>query len=197
MSEYLKHSTFPCPATFSVSAANARLYAIGQNTGVGNFLWEIGRREVENWPKGSGKSTHAVGQGETNMKYDLEGNPVEKCWKWKWKIGRREVENWPKGEKRLHSRTQLTYARVVTSRASLTVRITVKNGDPPGAGKIWEKRFFTVKMDHHGAKCTQIGAHTCQGSSRSCQNFFTFTFKAAGVTFLKVILHLLQNAPIW
>ena len=82
MSEYLKHSTFPCPAaaaTFSVSAANARLYAIGQNTVIGNFLWEIGQREVENWPKGSGKSTHAVGQGETNMKYDLERNPVEKC----------------------------------------------------------------------------------------------------------------------
>ena len=26
----------------------------------------------------------------------------------------------------------------VFSRASLTVRFTVKNGDPPGAGKIWE-----------------------------------------------------------
>ena len=74
-----------------------------------------------------------------------------------------------------------------TSRASLTVRITVKNGNPPGTGKIWENRFFTGKMDHHGAKCTQIGAQTCQGTSRTCQNFFTFTFKAAGVTFLKVI----------
>ena len=79
------------------------------------------------------------------------------------------------------------------SRASLTVRITVKNGNPPGTGKIWENRFFTGKMDHHGAKCTQIGAQTCQGTSRTCQNFFTFTFKAAGVTFLKVILHLLQK----
>ena len=38
-----------------------------------------------------------------------------------------------------------------------------------------------------------IGAQTCQGTSRTCQNFFTFTFKAAGVTFLKVILHLLQK----
>ena len=27
---------------------------------------------------------------------------------------------------------------VPLSRASLTVRFTVKNGDPPGAGKIWE-----------------------------------------------------------
>ena len=79
------------------------------------------------------------------------------------------------------------------SRASLTVRITVKNGNPPGAGKIWENRFFTGTMDHHGAKCTQIGAQTYQGTSRTCQNFFTFTFKAAGVTFLKVILHLLQK----
>ena len=86
------------------------------------------------------------------------------------------------------------------SRASLTVRITVKNGNPPGTGKIWENQFFTGKMDHHGAKCTQIGAQTCQGTSRTCQNFFTFTFKAAGVTFLKVILHLLQkvlNRQIW
>ena len=32
------------------------------------------------------------------------------------------------------------------SRASLTVRITVKNGDSPGNGKIWEIQFFTVKM---------------------------------------------------
>ena len=89
---------------------------------------------------------------------------------------------------------------VSSSWASLTVRITVKNGNPPGTGKIWENRFFTGKMDHHGAKCTQIGAQTCQGTSRTCQNFFTFTFKAAGVTFLKVILHLLQkvlNRQIW
>merc|ERR1711873_175401 len=73
-------------------------------------------------------------------------------------------------------------------------------GDPSGAGKIWENRFFTGKMDHHGAKCTQIGAQTCQGTSRTCQNFFTFTFKAAGVTFLKDILHLLQkvlNRQFW
>ena len=55
-------------------------------------------------------------------------------------------------------------------------------------------------MDHHGAKCTQIGAQTCQGTSRTGQNFFTFTFQAVGVTFLKVILHLLQkvlNRPFW
>ena len=31
------------------------------------------------------------------------------------------------------------------SRASLTVRFTVKSGDPPGAGKIWENRFWTKK----------------------------------------------------
>ena len=47
------------------------------------------------------------------------------------------------------------------SRASLTVRITVKNGDPSGAGKIWENGFFTGKMDPHGAKRIQISAHTC------------------------------------
>ena len=42
-------------------------------------------------------------------------------------------------------------------------------------------------MGHHGAKCTQIGVHTCQGASRTCQIFFAFTFEAVGVTFLKVI----------
>ena len=31
------------------------------------------------------------------------------------------------------------------SRASLTVRFTVKSGDPPGAGKIWENRFCPKK----------------------------------------------------
>ena len=57
-----------------------------------------------------------------------------------------------------------------------------------GAGKIWENRFFTGNMDLHGANCTQIGTLTCQGSSRTCRIFFTFTFKAVRVTFLKVIL---------
>ena len=73
------------------------------------------------------------------------------------------------------------------------MRITVKNGDPSGAGKIWENQFFTGKMDPHGAKRIQIGAHTCQGPSRSG----SFTFKAVGVTFLNVIFHLPRNAPIW
>ena len=77
------------------------------------------------------------------------------------------------------------------------MRITVKNGDPSGDGKIWENRFFTGKMDSHGAKCTQIDEGTCQGVVCTCQNFFLFTNLAAGVTFLKVILQLLQNAPIW
>ena len=74
------------------------------------------------------------------------------------------------------------------SRASLTVRFTVKNGDPPGAGKIWENRFCTGKMGHHGAKCTQIDEGMCQGVICTCQNFFPFTNLPAGVTFLKVIL---------
>ena len=33
------------------------------------------------------------------------------------------------------------------SRANLTVRITVKNGDTPGDGKIWKNRFFTVETE--------------------------------------------------
>ena len=92
------------------------------------WKWQIGRRKVADWAKESGKLGEGKWQintcnwtGETNMKYDLEGNPVEKCWTWKWKIGRREVENWPKGEKRLHSRTQLTYARVVTEKVGVHV----------------------------------------------------------------------------
>ena len=64
----------------------------------------------------------------------------------------------------------------LTSRASLTVRITVKNGDPSGARKIWENRFFTWKMDTHGAKRIQIGEHTCQGRSRSGLELFHIHF---------------------
>ena len=118
------HSTFPCPAaaaTFSVSAANARLYAIGQNTGIGNFLWQIGRRKVENWPKGSGKL--AEGKWQINTCSWTGGNKYE-IWfggKSSWKMLKMEVENWPKGEKRLHSRTQLTYARVVTEKVGVHV----------------------------------------------------------------------------
>ena len=48
-------------------------------------------------------------------------------------------------------------------------------------------------MDHHGAKCTQIDEGMCQGVICTCQNFFLFTNLAAGVTFLKVILQLLQK----
>ena len=48
-------------------------------------------------------------------------------------------------------------------RASLSVRITDKNGDHAEAGKIWENWFFTRKMDPHGPKCTQIDEGTCQG----------------------------------
>ena len=33
-----------------------------------------------------------------------------------------------------------------SSRASLTMIFTVKSGDPPKAGKIWENRFFTMKI---------------------------------------------------
>ena len=114
--------TFPCPAaaaTFSVSAANARLYAIGQNTGIGNFLWQIGRRKVENWPKGSGKL--AEGKWQINTCSWTGGNKYE-IWfggKSSWKMLNMEVENWPKGEKRLHSRTQLTYARVITEKVGV------------------------------------------------------------------------------
>ena len=107
------------------------------------------------------------------------------------------ADNWHCEASQQHSSNDdllLKRLLIWSSRASLTVRITVKNGNPPGTGKIWENRFFTGKMDHHGAKCTQIGAQTCQGSSRTCRNFYTFTFKAVGVTFLKVTFHLLKKS---
>ena len=52
---------------------------------------------------------------------------------------------------------------VAPRRASLSVRITDKNGDHAEAGKIWENQFFTRKMNHHIPKCTQIDEGTCQG----------------------------------
>ena len=39
----------------------------------------------------------------------------------------------------------LLWVVVIIVRASLTVRITVKNGNLPEDHKIWEIRFFTVK----------------------------------------------------
>ena len=47
-----------------------------------------------------------------------------------------------------------------------------------------------------GAKNAQIGEETCQLSRVTCQNFFPFTFVAAGVTFLKVIFVLLKKVLI-
>ena len=79
------------------------------------------------------------------------------------------------------------------SRACLTVRFTVKNGDPPEHGKIWENRFFTGKMDHQGHETPQTYETTCHLGCGTCQNFFSFTFVAVGVTFLKVILKLLRR----
>ena len=117
------HSTVSCSAAAAAtfSAANARLYAMGQNTAIGNFLWQIGRRKVAIWAKESGKSGTCSLTEETNMKYESERNTVEKCRKWKWQIGRRKVANWAKGEEQLHSRTQSTYARFVNEKERVHV----------------------------------------------------------------------------
>ena len=80
-----------------------------------------------------------------------------------------------------------------TSRACLAERFSAKNGDPPEAGKFWENRFFTGKMDHQGQKNAQVDDTICQGPRRTCQNFFSFTIVAVGVTFLMVILKLFKN----
>ena len=79
------------------------------------------------------------------------------------------------------------------SRACLAERFSAKNGDPPEAGKFWENQFFTGKMDHWGQKNAQVDDTICQGPRRTCQNFFSFTIVAVGVTFLKVILKLSKN----
>ena len=65
--------------------------------------------------------------------------------------------------------------RDLSRRASLSVRITDKNGDHAEAGKIWENQFFTRKMGLHGPKNTQIHKSTCQGPRGACPNFFSFT----------------------
>ena len=82
----------------------------------------------------------------------------------------------------------------------MSVRITDKNGDPPGGGKIWENQFFSRKMDLHGPENTQIHESTCQGPRGACQNFFSFTNFVTGVTFPKVTLRLpkkVLNQKIW
>ena len=47
-----------------------------------------------------------------------------------------------------------------TRRASLSVRITDKNGDRAEAGKIWENQFYTGKMDQQTPKKRpKVGGH--------------------------------------
>ena len=47
------------------------------------------------------------------------------------------------------------------------------------------------------AKNAQIGEETCQLSCGTCQNFFSFTVVAVGVTFLKVTLPLAEKSTKW
>ena len=47
------------------------------------------------------------------------------------------------------------------------------------------------------AKNAQIGEETCQLSCGTCQNFFSFTFVAVWVTFLKVTLPLAEKSTKW
>ena len=84
---------------------------------------------------------------------------------------------------------------VDSSRACLAVRFTAKNGDPPGAGKIWENWFYTGKMGPRGPENAQIDTSTCQGPRGTCQNFFSFTIQAAATTFPEVILRFAARGP--
>ena len=81
------------------------------------------------------------------------------------------------------------------SRACLAVRFTAKNGDPPGAGKIWENRFYTGKMGPHWPENAQMDISTCQRPRGACQNFFSFTIQAVAVTFLKVYSQFAPRGP--
>ena len=74
------------------------------------------------------------------------------------------------------------------------MRFTAKNGDPPGAGKIWENRFYTGKMGPHWPENAQMDISTCQRPRGACQNFFSFTIQAVAISFLKVT-H--QTYPKW
>ena len=82
-----------------------------------------------------------------------------------------------------------------TCRACLAVRFTAKNGDPPGAGKIWENRFYTGKMGPHWPENAQMDISTCQRPRGACQNFFSFTIQAVAVTFLKVYSQFAPRGP--
>ena len=72
---------------------------------------------------------------------------------------------------------------------------TAKNGDPPGAGKIWENRFLTGKMGQQGPKCTQMDEDTCQGFRGAGRNFFSFTIQAVALTFPKVCSQFAPRGP--
>ena len=107
------------------------------------WKWQIGHRKVVDWAKESGKLAEGkwkIGRREVanqHMQLDRGKQIWNMIWReiqlknaehgsgklaeGKWKIGRREVENWPKGEKGLHSRTQLTYARVITEKVGVHV----------------------------------------------------------------------------
>ena len=75
-----------------------------------------------------------------------------------WEIFHTQVSIWENNVKFVFKKCKVPMNYLIwkfqwkPSRASLTVRITVKNGDPSGDGKIWENRFFTGKMDSHGGK---------------------------------------------
>ena len=68
-------------------------------------------------------------------------------------------------------------------------------GDPPGAGKIWENRFYTGKMGPHWPENAQMDISTCQRPRGACQNFFSFTIQAVAVTFLKVCSQFAPRGP--
>ena len=57
------------------------------------------------------------------------------------------------------------------SPACLAERFSAKNGDPPGAGKFWDNRLFTGKMDHYDHENPKVDETTCQGPGTLAYGF--------------------------
>ena len=70
--------------------------------------------------------------------------------------------------------------------------IHLKSAEPAWLDKFERIEFSLGRWVTRG-KNAQIGEESCQLSRGTCQNLFSFTIVAVGVTFLKVILNGTKN----
>ena len=68
---------------------------------------------------------------------------------------------------------------------------------PLGLEKYGRIDFSPGRWTPMGQNASKLVSTHAKDDVEVGRNFFTFTFKAVGVTFLKVIFHLPRNAPIW